>query len=176
MGELHLEIYVERMRREYDLQVVVGRPRVAYRETVNGQSDFDFTLKKQTGGAGQFAHIVGRIEAIDPDEDLTQEFVNSVPGNNISPNYIPAVAKGYDDMMMKGPLIGNPVERVRMILLDGSQHEVDSSEYAFRNATRMAFKEAFMKAEVLCLLLSRNPTQSPDPSASSFPFSVVLIS
>jgi len=159
MGELHLEIYVERMKREYELNLIVGKPRVAYRETITSKSNFDFTHKKQTGGAGQYAKIIGRLEPIEEGEfipgtektetpiQLTKEFVNSVLGNNIPPNYIPAVEKGYIESLEKGPLIGHPIERVRMILLDGGYHPVDSSEFAFRIAATSAFKEAFMDAD-----------------------------
>lgn len=128
MGELHLEIYVERMRREYELAVILGKPRVNFRETILKSTNFDYTLKKQTGGSGQYARIAGRLEPIDESEGLEKEFVNSVMGNNIPPNYIPAIEKGFQDMQSKGPLIGNGVERVRMILLDGASHAVDSSE------------------------------------------------
>jgi len=114
--------------------------------------------KKQTGGAGQYAKIIGRLEPIGDDEmapakpgqlpkSLLREFVNSVVGNNIPPNYIPAVHKGYEDSLDKGPLIGHPIERVRMVLLDGAYHPVDSSEYAFRTASHGAFREAFMKGD-----------------------------
>jgi len=151
MGELHLEIYVERMRREYELAVILGKPRVNFRETITDSVNFDYTLKKQTGGAGQYARIVGRLEPIDESEKLNKEFVNSVLGNNIPPNYIPAIEKGFEDMQTKGPLIGNGVERVRMVLLDGAHHAVDSSEYAFRNCTHMAFTDAFLKGSP-CLL------------------------
>lgn len=147
MGELHLEIYIERMRREYDLQVQVGRPRVNYRETITASADFDYTHKKQSGGAGQYAKIAGRVEPVGDDEGVVNEFVNSVIGNNIPPAYIPAVEKGFYDCIERGPLIGHPVERMRMLLLDGGYHSVDSSEYAFRQATHYAFKEAFLAAE-----------------------------
>jgi len=138
MGELHLEIYIERMRREYELALAVGKPRVAYRETITAKSDFDYTHKKQTGGAGQYAKIIGRLEPIEEGEvvagtdgtetpvPLTREFVNSILGNNVPPNYIPAVEKGYLESLERGPLIGHPIERVRMILLDGAYHPVDS--------------------------------------------------
>jgi elongation factor G len=147
MGELHLEIYVERMRREYDLAVVLGKPRVNFRETITSPKTFDYTHKKQSGGAGQYARIAGRIEPVGEDEELQTEFVNSILGNTIPPNYIPGIEKGFNDMLSKGPLIGHPVDRVRMILLDGAYHAVDSSEFAFRNCTHIAFTEAFMKAE-----------------------------
>jgi elongation factor G len=151
MGELHLEIYVERMRREYDVAVVLGKPRVNFRETITKPMPFDFTLKKQTGGSGQYAKIIGRLEPIDSDEDLNKEFVNSVLGNNIPPNFIPAIQKGFDDMFAKGPLIGHPVDKVRMILLDGAYHAVDSSEYSFRQCTHGAFTEAFKRADATLL-------------------------
>jgi len=159
MGELHLEIYLERMKREYELSLMVGKPRVAYRETILAKTNFDFTHKKQTGGAGQYAKIIGRLEPIEDEEvvpgtensehpvPLIKEFVNSVLGNNIPPNFIPAVEKGYLESLEKGPLIGHPIERVRMILLDGAYHPVDSSEYAFRIASMGAFREAFMESE-----------------------------
>jgi elongation factor G len=151
MGELHLEIYVERMRREYDVAVVLGKPRVNFRETITKVTNFDYTLKKQTGGAGQYARIVGRLEPIDPEEELNKEFVNSVMGNSIPPNYIPAIEKGFEDMLSKGPVIGHPVDRVRLIILDGAYHAVDSSEYSFRQATHQAFTEAFQRAEATLL-------------------------
>lgn len=159
MGELHLEIYLERMKREYELALQVGKPRVAYRETITRKKDFEYTHKKQSGGAGQFAKIVGRLEPIEDGEfvpgtetsehpvQLTSEFVNSVLGNNIPPNYIPAIEKGYNECLEKGPLIGHPIERCRIILLDGAYHAVDSSEYAFRLCTQHAFRDAFLKAD-----------------------------
>jgi len=147
MGELHLEIYVERMRREYDVAVVLGKPRVNFRETITKVTAFDYTLKKQTGGSGQYAKIIGRIEPIEPEEELAKEFVNSVLGNSIPPNYIPAIEKGFEDMLAKGPIIGHPVDRVRLIVLDGAYHAVDSSEYSFRQATHQAFTEAFNRAD-----------------------------
>eukprot|EP01126_Amoeba_proteus_P026237 TRINITY_DN25_c0_g1_i4.p1 TRINITY_DN25_c0_g1~~TRINITY_DN25_c0_g1_i4.p1 ORF type:complete len:518 (-),score=121.17 TRINITY_DN25_c0_g1_i4:120-1673(-) len=147
MGELHLDIYMERMRREYEISVILGKPRVNFRETIMDVSHFNFTLKKQTGGAGQYAKIIGRLEPIDESEGKKSEFVNDVIGNNIPPQFIPAIEKGYNDMLVKGPLIGNAVDRVRMVITDGGYHVVDSSEYAFRNATHLAFKEAFMKGD-----------------------------
>lgn len=143
MGELHLEIYLERLKREYGVQVKAGKPRVNYRETVMSQIRFDHLLKKQTGGAGQYARVIGRLEPIAEEEEHDQEFVNSVIGGTIPPQYIPAVEKGYLDMMEKGPLFGYPVSRVRMVLEDGAFHAVDSSEYAFRNCTHTAFRKAF---------------------------------
>uniref|UniRef100_A0A6B2KYZ3 Elongation factor G, mitochondrial n=1 Tax=Arcella intermedia TaxID=1963864 RepID=A0A6B2KYZ3_9EUKA len=150
MGELHLEIYIERMKREYDLPLNIGKPRVNFRETITSDGKFDYTHKKQSGGAGQYAKIVGRLEPINEEEvvdgqPMLREFVNSVLGNSIPPNYIPAIEKGYEDCLEKGPLIGHPIERVRMILLDGAHHAVDSSEYAFRICTHAAFREGFMR-------------------------------
>jgi len=147
------------MKREYELALAVGKPRVAYRETVTAKADFDYTHKKQTGGAGQYAKVIGRLEPIEDGEfeagtektdtpvQLNREFVNSVMGNNIPPNWIPAVEKGYLECLEKGPLIGHPIERVRMILLDGAYHPVDSSEYSFRLAATGAFNSAFLNAE-----------------------------
>jgi len=147
MGELHLEIYVERMRREYELAVILGKPRVNFRETITVSKGFDYTHKKQSGGAGQYAKIVGKLEPIDDSDEAQTEFVNHILGNTIPPNYIPAIEKGFNDMLAKGPLIGHPVDRVRMTITDGAWHSVDSSEFAFRNCTHLAFTEAFMRAE-----------------------------
>jgi len=146
MGELHLQIYTERMKREYDLNVVTGRPYVAYREAINARAPYDYTHKKQTGGAGQFAKVVGYIEPMDVDQDEKFEFVNKIIGNAISPGYIAACDKGFKEIVQKGPLIGCPVWGVRVALTDGATHSVDSSELAFKTACAFAFRQAFEKA------------------------------
>lgn len=146
MGELHLDIYTERMKREYDCDVEVGRPYVAYRETITQSAKYDYTHKKQSGGAGQYAKVIGYIEPIDVEEKEKFEFENQVTGNSITPNYIAAVEKGFRDAVVKGPMIECPVWGVKCVLTDGAIHSVDSSELAFRTAAIGAFKEAFMSA------------------------------
>jgi len=140
MGELHLEIYIERMRREYNCEVISSKPRVAFRETITKKAKFDHILKKQTGGAGQYARVVGYIEPIEESEGLEYEFVNAVIGNAIPPEFMEACRKGFYDMVHKGPLIGNRVLRVRMVISDGAAHSVDSSEKAFRTCVQGAFR------------------------------------
>lgn len=148
MGELHLEIYVERMRREYNVPCTTGKPRVAFRETITDSATFNYTHKKQSGGAGQYARVIGHIEPMRVDEETGKDtaFENSVMGGNIPPNFIPACDKGFQDGLEKGWLAGYPVCGVRFVLEDGLAHSVDSSELAFRIATLQAFREAFRKA------------------------------
>jgi elongation factor G len=148
MGELHLQIYVERMKREYNVECLTGKPRVAFRETITQPAKFNYTHKKQSGGAGQFGRVVGQLEPMSRDEETGKDiaFDNRVIGGNIPSNFIPACEKGFNDALEKGPLIGHPVNGVRMILEDGASHAVDSSELAFRIATKNAFAEAFAKA------------------------------
>ncbi len=143
MGELHLDVYVERMRREYGVAVAVGVPQVAYRESVTQRATFDFTHRKQTGGSGQYAKIVGFIE---PSESGEFEFDNRVVGGRVPTEYIPAVEKGFRAMVAKGDLVGFPVIGVRVVLEDGNAHSVDSSELAFQAAARGAFREAYRRA------------------------------
>ncbi|KAF9931605.1 Elongation factor G, mitochondrial [Linnemannia zychae] len=146
MGELHLEIYVERMRREYNVDCVTGKPQVAFREAITEGSKFNYTHKKQTGGSGQYGRVQGYIEPAEMDEDGKDAFFESrVVGGNIPTNYIPACEKGFREGMAKGFLIGHPITGVRMVLEDGAAHAVDSSELAFKLATLNAFKEAYMK-------------------------------
>ncbi|KAJ2703872.1 Elongation factor G, mitochondrial [Coemansia sp. IMI 203386] len=145
MGELHLDIYVERMRREYGVDCTTGKPQVAFRETATRRSQFSYTHKKQSGGAGQFGRVIGYIEPIDEDQqaELPHEFVNNVVGGNIPTNYIPACEKGFTDGLQEGFMIGHPIVGVRMVLQDGAAHSVDSSELAFRLAAFHAFRESF---------------------------------
>ncbi|KAI8927075.1 P-loop containing nucleoside triphosphate hydrolase protein [Entophlyctis helioformis] len=154
MGELHLEIYVERMKREYNVECITGKPQVAFRETITSMAKFDYTHKKQSGGAGQFGRVVGYIEPIpeeEVDEDASVEFENRTVGMNIPFQYIPAIEKGFYEGCDKGYLIGHPINGVRMILEDGAAHSVDSSELAFRIAAINAFREAFFKAKPIVL-------------------------
>jgi len=152
MGELHLEIYIERMKREYDIDCESGAPKVNYRETLTQAADFDFLHKKQTGGQGQFARVIGRVEPI-PEEEITSgkskklEFVNKLVGNNIPPEYVGACQKGMMDAAAVGPLVGCPIEGMRVIITDGVTHPVDSSEMAFRTAMVQAVKQAFDKGK-----------------------------
>ncbi len=143
MGELHLDVYIERMRREYGVQTQVGLPQVAYREAVTQRAAFDYTHKKQTGGAGQYAKVVGHLE---PSESGEFEFDNRVVGGRIPTEFIPAVEKGFRAMLPKGELVGFPVIGVRVVLEDGNAHSVDSSELAFQLAARGAFREAYRRA------------------------------
>ncbi|CAG8494763.1 6530_t:CDS:10, partial [Acaulospora morrowiae] len=155
MGELHLDIYVERMRREYNVDCVTGKPQVAFRETVTSMAKFDYTHKKQTGGAGQYGKVIGYIEPLqelnDEDEEQLPAFESRVVGGHIPSNFIPAVEKGFLDGLEKGSLIGHPVKNVRFVLEDGAHHAVDSSELAFRLAALYAFREAFLKAKPVIL-------------------------
>ena len=144
MGELHLEIIVDRLKREFGVEVQVGRPQVAYRETVLGAVEHEQRLVKQTGGRGQYAHIVFRLEPAGLGKGF--EFVNKVVGGRIPKDYIPAVKKGFLDAMAEGPLGGFPMVDVKVTLLDGSYHEVDSSEQAFRTCAAHGFREAAKRA------------------------------
>ncbi|MEQ8253487.1 MAG: elongation factor G [Smithellaceae bacterium] len=144
MGELHLDIYVERMRREYGADVETGNPRVAYRETITQRADFNYTHKKQTGGAGQFGRIAGYIEPIADSEFI---FDNQIVGGAIPTQYIPACEKGFRQSMEKGPKLEFPITGVRVVINDGSSHAVDSSDMAFQAAARGAFREAYLRAK-----------------------------
>ena len=152
MGELHLDVYVERMRREYNCEVTVGAPEVAYREAISQRAEFNYTHKKQTGGSGQYARVAGYIEPIlsDPgsgEEPKDFEFVNEVKGGAIPTEYIPSCEKGFQTAMKKGPQLEFPIVGVRVCVNDGAWHPVDSSDMAFQTAAIAAFKEAFAKAK-----------------------------
>ncbi len=143
MGELHLDVYVERMRREYGAAVETGAPQVAYREAISTRADFDYLHRKQTGGSGQYARIIGYLE---PSQEKDYEFVDEVRGGAIPTEYIPACDKGFRSVLGKGSLIGFPVVGVRVVLVDGNSHPVDSSDMAFQVAARAAFRAAYRKA------------------------------
>lgn len=143
MGELHLEVYVERMKREYGAEVVTGQPRVAYRETITQKALYNYTHKKQTGGAGQYGRVSGFMEPCD--EDFL--FVNKVTGGRIPTNYIPACEHGFKGCMEKGPKLEFPVTGIKVTLEDGAYHAVDSSDMAFKAAARGGFLEAYAKAK-----------------------------
>jgi len=144
MGELHLEIYVERMRREYGAEVETGSPRVAYRETITRKAEFNYTHKKQTGGSGQYGRIAGYVEPITEGEF---EFVNKITGGAIPTQFIPSCEKGFRACMAKGPKTEFPITGVRVLINDGAAHSVDSSEMAFQAAARGGFLEAYAKAQ-----------------------------
>ncbi|MBS3177094.1 MULTISPECIES: elongation factor G [unclassified Pseudoclavibacter] len=147
MGELHLDILVDRMKREFKVEANVGKPQVAYRETLTKVVEkFDYTHKKQTGGSGQFAKIQIKLEPLEMDADKTYEFVNAVTGGRVPREYIPSVDAGIQDAMQVGVLAGYPMVGVKASLLDGAAHDVDSSEMAFKIAGSIAFKEAAPKA------------------------------
>jgi len=146
MGELHLDIYVERMKREYGCEVVVGKPQVAYRESISQRAEFSYTHKKQTGGSGQFAKIIGYMEPLPSDAVQHYEFVDEIVGGAIPREFIPACDKGFQEAIVKGSLIGFPVVGTRVVINDGGFHAVDSSEMAFKTAAIQAFREGYAKA------------------------------
>lgn len=147
MGELHLEIYVERMKREYGVDCVTGKPQVSYREAVTSPSTFDYTHKKQSGGAGQYGRVMGEFSPVEGENKFTQHIV----GGKIPEKFLFACQKGFDDCLEKGPLIGHKVLGVHMHINDGQTHVVDSSELSFRTATHGAFKQAFLAGNPVIL-------------------------
>ena len=144
MGELHLEVYVERMRREYNCEVETGAPQVAYRESIGAKADFNYTHKKQSGGSGQYGRVAGFMEPI---EEKDYEFVNSIKGGAIPNEFIPSCDKGFQRAMKEGSLIGAPIVGVRVTINDGQSHPVDSNDNAFQTAAIGAFREGYMKAK-----------------------------
>ena len=148
MGELHLEVYIERMLREYQAEVEVGRPQVAYRESITQPASFNYLHKKQTGGSGQFGRVIGRIE---PAEEEDFEFGWEVTGGNIPTEFKSSVEKGFRACMGKGRLIGFPVVNFRVVIEDGQSHAVDSSDNAFQAAARGAFREVYGRAKPVIL-------------------------
>jgi len=148
MGELHLEVYVERMRREYKCEVETGMPQVAYREAITTRAEFNYTHKKQTGGAGQYGRVAGYIE---PYAGGDYEFVDNIRGAAIPSEFIPSCDKGFKEAIKKGSLIGFPVVNIRCVINDGQSHSVDSSDIAFQLAAIGAFREAYMPARP-CIL------------------------
>ncbi|MBV8847843.1 MAG: elongation factor G [Bryobacterales bacterium] len=148
MGELHLEIIVDRMQREFNVGANVGKPQVAYRETIRSVAEYDYTHKKQTGGAGQYARCKLRVE---PDKEQEFEFVNDIAGGSIPREYIPAVEKGVAEAMEHGVLAGYPMANIKVTVFDGAYHEVDSSEMAFKICGSICFKEAARKAKPVLL-------------------------
>ncbi len=148
MGELHLEVYIERMKREYKCEVDTGMPQVAYRESITQHADFNYTHKKQTGGSGQYGRVAGFME---PLEDKDYEFVDAIKGGSIPNEYIPSCDKGFKASLSKGALIGFPIVGVKCTINDGQSHPVDSSDIAFQLAAIGAFREAYLKAKPVIL-------------------------
>ena len=152
MGELHLDIYVERMRREYKADVTVGMPKVSYREAPTQPAKYDYKHRKQTGGSGQYGHVVGTLVPMEPNDDAWPYlFEDEVRQGRIPTEYIPAVNKGFEEAMKKGPLAGYEIVGVKMVLEDGSYHDVDSSEMAFRIAAVEAFRQGFLRSKPVLL-------------------------
>ena len=151
MGELHLEIYIERIRREFNVEVEVGAPKVNYREAPTQPAEFNTRHKKQTGGSGQFAHIVGQMEPLPEDSAETFVFEDEVTGGRIPKQFIPAVEKGFRQMVHKGPVAGYPVVGLKITLSDGSYHDVDSSDMAFQTCARTCMRENFSKTRPVLL-------------------------
>ena len=155
MGELHLEIYVERLKREYKADVEVGAPQVNYRETIRQEANFDYSHKKQTGGSGQFGQVVGVLRPLTADKKQTEDqnfkFNNNIKGGSIPSEYIGACEKGFEDIMDKGPLAAFPLINVEVDLNDGKYHDVDSSDLAFRIASRQAMRQGIAKASPVLL-------------------------
>ncbi|MDD4083865.1 MAG: EF-Tu/IF-2/RF-3 family GTPase, partial [Sphaerochaetaceae bacterium] len=153
MGELHLEVYIERMKREYKAEVEVGRPEVAYREAIQQRAEFNYTHKKQSGGSGQFARVAGYIEPISEDEVVDAdgerkdyEYISKIKGGSIPTEFIPSCDKGFQQAIKKGPQLGFPIVGVRCVVNDGAYHPVDSSDMAFQLAAIGAFREVFPRA------------------------------
>ena len=148
MGELHLAVYVERMKREYKCEVETGAPQVAYRESITQRGDFNYTHRKQTGGSGQYGRVAGFME---PLADKDYEFVDAIKGGAIPNEYIPSCDKGFKKAVEKGTLIGFPIVGVKLTINDGQYHPVDSSDIAFQTAAIGAFREGYEKAKPVIL-------------------------
>jgi elongation factor G len=143
MGELHLDVYIERMKREYKAEVITSPPQVAYRETIGARTEFSYTHKKQTGGSGQYGKVAGYAEPFDGDF----EFIDEIKGGAIPREFIPSCEKGFKSMILKSPRLGVPVVGVRVAINDGQSHAVDSSDIAFQEAARGAFRDFFPRAK-----------------------------
>jgi len=151
MGELHLEVYAERIRREFGVEIEIGQPKVAYRESPTTAAEFNVRHRKQTGGAGQYAHIIGRMLVLPDDQPETFLFEDRVTGGRIPRQFMPAIEKGFRQGIQKGSLAGYPIVRLHVIVEDGSYHEQDSSELAFLICAQAAMREAFPKTRPVLL-------------------------
>ena len=166
MGELHLEVYLERIKREYGVEVQAGAPQVAYRETITKKSDFEYTHKKQTGGSGQFARVLGFVEPADAGENY--QFINNIVGGSIPKEYHASCDKGFQDAMERGTLIGFPIVNIRAGVTDGMSHAVDSSDMAFRIAARTGFRQAYERsAPVVLEPIMKVVVESPEEFAGT---------
>ena len=166
MGELHLEVYLERIKREYGVEVQAGAPQVAYRETITKKSDFEYTHKKQTGGSGQFARVLGFVEPSDAGENY--QFINNIVGGSIPKEYHASCDKGFQDAMERGTLIGFPIVNIRAGVTDGMSHAVDSSDMAFRIAARTGFRQAYERsAPVVLEPIMKVVVESPEEFAGT---------
>lgn len=145
MGELHLDIYVERLRREYKVDCITGKPRVAYRETIARRAEFDYLLRRQTGGPGDYARVVGWIEPNSADAEKNH-FEHRVVGGSVPDKYLQSCGKGFEEACAKGPMLGHRVIGTSMVITDGATHVTDSSDFAFAQATQFAFQKAFKEA------------------------------
>ena len=166
---MHLEVYIERMRREYNAVVNTGAPQVAYRETITQKAEFDYIHKKQTGGSGQYGRVAGYIE---PTSEADFVFDNQVTGGSIPTQFIPACEKGLKACMAKGPKLEFPVTGIRVVLNDGASHSVDSSDMAFQAAARGGFLQAYAKAkpviqEPIMKVVVETPTEFQGPAMGS---------
>ncbi len=148
MGELHLDVYVERMKREYNCEVITGQPQVAYRESITTTGDFNYTHKKQSGGSGQYGRVAGFME---PDSEKDYEFVDAIKGGAIPNEFIPSCDKGFQRAIKEGSLIGAPIVGVKVTINDGQSHPVDSNDNAFQTAAIGAFREGYLKAKPVIL-------------------------
>jgi elongation factor G len=162
-GELNLEIYIERMKREYACEVVAGQPQVAYRETITQKTDFVYQHKKQTGGSGQYAKIGGYFEPLPADAVEAYEFVDEIVGGRIPREFIPSCDKGFQEQIKKGLLIGAPVVGFRAVINDGAYHAVDSSDMAFKICAMTAVREYYDKCKPIILEpIMKLQTQAPE--------------
>ena len=151
MGELHLDIILDRLRREFKVECNQGAPQVAYKETISKTVEHREVFKKQTGGRGKFADIKVSVGPVDDDKVVGLQFVNEIKGGNIPKEYIPSVEKGFKEAMQNGVLAGYPIETLKVVLTDGSYHDVDSDALSFEICAKLAFKEAVKKANPILL-------------------------
>jgi len=151
MGELHLQIYSERLKREYGVENITGKPLVSFRETIGSVANFDYTHKKQSGGAGQYARVAGCIEPLPKDYTPQLEFVDETVGGSIPPHFMEAVRKGFLEGCEKGPMLGQAVQGIRFVVKDGAFHAVDSSDLAFRICAAHALRDAIRRSQPVIL-------------------------